>query len=120
MKCIYKVLLDSTCILKYYVVLTNFYNFLSVLTLAREKLTHVKFLDGVLVVPVFTTTKTTKICESLKLYIFFFLLLPFFVVFFFVELLQYWMDTLQGTFGFCFTFIIPKLMPTVLYVRVRA
>ena len=32
-----KVLLDSTCILKYYVVLTNFYNFLSVLTLAREK-----------------------------------------------------------------------------------
>lgn len=33
---IYKILLDSTCILKYYVVLTNFYNFLSVLTLARE------------------------------------------------------------------------------------
>lgn len=32
---IYKVLLDSTCILKYYVVLTNFYNFLSVLTLEK-------------------------------------------------------------------------------------
>lgn len=41
-KCIYKVLLDSTCILKYYVVLTNFYNFLSVLTLAREN-TDIQF-----------------------------------------------------------------------------
>lgn len=32
----YKVLLDSTCILKYYVVLTNFYNFLSILTCQRK------------------------------------------------------------------------------------
>lgn len=37
-KCIYNVLLDSSCILKYYVVLTNFYNFfVSFISCSREK-----------------------------------------------------------------------------------
>lgn len=59
MTCIYEVLLDSTCILKYYVVLTNFYNFLSVLILAREN-TNIQFLDGFLVAPVFTNNNNNR------------------------------------------------------------